>query len=453
MAPPHDTPARLGRLRKAVYASGDFTLNTALAAMSLIYASYFLIEVAGLRPALAGLVPLVGRVVDAFTDPLMGRLSDHTRWRGERRRPYFLLGAIPFGASFAMLWIDPPLVDQFARFAYYAGAYCLLSLATTVLSVPYLALLPEMAVDYDERTSLNGYRNGGTILGIAAAIAIRPLAESFGGGAVGFAWAGLVFAFVLSLPWLAVHRVSFERPQFAKRPTAIGFVEGVRIAARHHNFRHLIGAYLCGRIAIDLTGTMLVLYFTHYIGRSADFEKLMMVFLPSVGLSLPIWLFLARRNDKTTLFRFGSVWWSVFALSFLLARPEWESWMIFVGASLTAFGYAAVDLMPWAMLGDVIDEDDLETGERREGLYNGVFTFLRKLAGAVAVFLALSILDLAGLQPGGEQPESALLATRLLTSIAPGAFLLFGLYWLRDYRLTRRRHGEILEQIGLRRVH
>ena len=136
--------ARLPILTKSIYSLGDLTINTVLASLALVYTSYFLTQIADLRPALAGLVPLVGRVIDAFFDPLMGRISDRTRWRAGRRRPYFLLAAVPFGMSFAAMWIDLPEASQATRFAYYAAVYCVNALLMTVLAIPYLALLPEM---------------------------------------------------------------------------------------------------------------------------------------------------------------------------------------------------------------------------------------------------------------------------------------------------------------------
>jgi GPH family glycoside/pentoside/hexuronide:cation symporter len=115
-------PPAFGPGRKLVIGLGDHTITLTLAALSLFYV-FFLTEYAGIRPALAGLVPLIGRFVDAFTDPLMGRLSDLTRTRMGRRRPYLLLGALPFGLSFAALWVDLPAESQLGRFAYYTGAY------------------------------------------------------------------------------------------------------------------------------------------------------------------------------------------------------------------------------------------------------------------------------------------------------------------------------------------
>ena len=114
-APPVTAPGvalrTLSTGQKLVYASGDHTVNLSLSALALFYL-YFLTEVAGLRPALAGAVPLVGRVVDACFDPVMGRISDQTRTRWGRRRPYFLLGALPFGLTFAWMWSEAPFGSQ-----------------------------------------------------------------------------------------------------------------------------------------------------------------------------------------------------------------------------------------------------------------------------------------------------------------------------------------------------
>jgi sugar (glycoside-pentoside-hexuronide) transporter len=432
--------------RKAVYALGDFTVNTALSSLGLIYASYFLTQVAGLRPALAGLVPLIGRFVDAITDPAMGRISDLTRWRSGRRRPYFLIGAIPFGVSFALLWQDPPLATQAARFAYYSAVYCLLSVAMTVLAVPYLALLPEMALGYDARTSLNTFRSIGALTGVFAAVSVRPFASWLGGGPAGFAAAGCFFGLFLALPWLAVYAVSFERPGFIR--TAPGtLLQGFRELMRHESFIRLVVLFLTGRIAIDLISTLLILYFTFWLGRTEDFELAMFLFLATVILALPVWLRLARGRDKSAIFMAGAAWWMTTSLAFLFLRPEWPRWIVILLPPIAAFGYAAVDLMPWAMLGEVVDEDDLRSGQRREGLYSGVFTFLRKLAGAVAVFLFLGILDLAGFRQGAEQTQTARDAIRILSALAPAFFLALSLWFARGYPLTRAVHADITRRL------
>jgi len=435
----------------AAYGLGDFTVNTALVSLSLVYASYYLTQIAGLSGTLAGLVPLVARAVDAFTDPLMGRISDRTTWKSGRRRPYFLIGAVPFGVSFALLWVDVPFASQAAKFAYYAGAYCLLSLAITVLSVPYLALLPEMATGYDSRTTLNTWRNAGSMFGVFAAIGIRPVAELFGGGANGFALAGALYGVLVALPWLLVHRVSFERPDFQRGASEIGFRDTLRLVFANRTFAQLTGLYLFGRIAMDMIGALLILYFTYWIGRSGDFEVFMAIFIFCVILSLPGWLRFAPRFDKATIFIFGSLWWAAFQTLTFFFDADSPRWILFAYGSLAAIGYAVVDLMPWAMVGEAVDQDELESGERREGVYNGVFTFLRKLAGALAVFLVLSFLDLLGFEKGAEQTETVRQAIRWLTASLPVACLLVSVQLARGYPLTRAAHEEIVSLLESRR--
>jgi sugar (glycoside-pentoside-hexuronide) transporter len=432
---------------KSIYALGDLSSNTVLSSLSLVFTSYFLVEVAGMRPLLAGMVPLVGRFVDAITDPWMGRISDRTSWRSGRRRPYLLLGALPIAGLYAAVWWTPTSLGEAGRFFYYAAVYSGLMCALTVASVPYLALQPEMALDYDERTSLNAYRSVGSVVGVMVALALRPLAEWAGGGADGFARVGIILGIAIGVPWLAVYAATFERAEFRRRETAMSLWEATRACMRQRAFRRLVGLYLCGRVAIDLTAVMLVLYFTHWIGRSRDFEIMMLIFLVSSVAVLPLWLAAARRFDKSTAFIAGATWWMVGLLGMLFVDPQWPRWVLMALAPVVAAGYAAVDLMPWAMLGEVADEDELATDHRREGMYNGLFTFLRKLAGALAVFLALSILDFAGLKSGPGQSDTALWAIRVLTSVAPALCLVAAIAFARGYPLTRARHDAVVAEL------
>ena len=165
---------------------------------------------------------------------------------------------------------------------------------------------------------------------------------------------------------------------------------------------------------------------------------------------LPFWFWFSKRVDKKRTFMVGSLLWTATQLSLFLVSPEWPRWVGFAGILFAGFGFAAVDIMPWSMVGDVIDEDDLETGERREGLYNGLLMFLRKLAGALAVFLALGLLDFSGFQDGQEQSASVLLMIRLLASLGPAIFLFIGFLAATRYPLTRERHAEILAALEAR---
>jgi sugar (glycoside-pentoside-hexuronide) transporter len=436
---------------KLIYALGDHTVNLALSSLLFLY-PFFLTDVIGLRAGLAGLVPLVGRAVDAISDPLMGRLSDATRFSAGRRRPYFLIGMIPFGVLYAGLWADRSGAGEAAQFAYYAGVYAVFVLAMTVLSVPYLALIPELAPSYQERTSVNVFRAAGAICGtLVAATVMRPLAEAFGGGGRGWATVGLVAGLYLVLPWPFVFRSTFERTGYS-RPSQQAFFASILSLAKHPSYRSLTGLFLLGRIAIDLASTMFIYYFTYWLGRPEDFGPTLGLFLLSVVGALPLWLRISRHVDKRTIFLLGAASWVGSQLFLLAATPEWQRLWIFVGAAIGGVGYAAADMIPWSMLGEVVDEDELLTGQRREGLYFGLFTFLRKLGGASAVALGLFCLDLSGFTPNQAQSEATLSTIRVLTAVAPGVFVVLGAWVARGYPLTRARHAEILAALAARRA-
>ncbi len=428
---------------KAGYALGDHTVNIQLATVSLFFL-YFLTEVAGLPPSLAGLVLLAGRAVDAFTDPLMGRLSDRTRLRWGRRRPYFLLGALPYGVTFALLWSSSGLSEPLAIFVFYTAVYVANTLCSTVLAVPYMALLPELAVGYHERTSLNTFRTVGVVLAILIAAAGMPwLVERFGGGAPGYAGAGLVLGIWVAFPWLVVFGVSFERPRLAATSTT-SLAASVMRLAQHRSYRLLAILFVTARIAVDLAGAMLIFYFTYRVGRPEDFPLAMSLMLGGVVVSLPFWMRLARRNDKRTLFVAGALWWSAMLAGIFLYEPEQPRWWVLAFAGLSGAGYGMADLMPWSMLGDVIDEDELESGERRDGLYSGFFTFLRKLGGATGVAAAGFVLEGVGFVRGGaDQSGDVVAAIRILATLGPILFLVAAAGIALRYPLTRERHAEI----------
>jgi GPH family glycoside/pentoside/hexuronide:cation symporter len=451
--PQISTEKRLSTRGKAVYASGDHTVNLVLSAASLLYL-VFLMEHGRLGPFLAGLVVWIARIIDAFTDPGMGRLSDMTRWRVGRRRPYFLIGALPFGLFFALMWLSIPFESELARFAYYSLTYVCVSLSMTCISVPYLALIPEMATDYDERTSFNTFRAVAAVLGTLAAVGMQRVTELLGGDSEAWAFTAAITAVWLIVPWFAVYAVSFERPGNIKS-NPLGFVDGIRALAAHRTYRILSTLYILSRIAVDLIGTMLLLYFAYWIGRKEDFAPTLGLFLSIVVLALPAWLAASKNSDKRTLFIIGAAWWGAIQIALFLADPSWPRWVMFVIPSLAAVGYAVVEMMPWAMLGDVIDEDELATGERREGLYVGFFTFLRKIGGATAILATGLMLELAGFVGGldrGEQTDLALSSIRTMTSLVPMVILLLAIAFATRYSLTREGHANTVSKLALRRA-
>jgi Na+/melibiose symporter-like transporter len=327
----------------------------------------------------------------------------------------------------------------------------LISLCMTVAAVPYHALLPELTDDYHERTSLATYRSVASILGtLFTLLVFRPLANALGGDARAWQIAGAVLAFWIVLPWWPIWRVTYERRTFS------GVVQGstreyFQLLYRNQSFRRLIGLFTLGRIAIDLPMALFLHYFTYVIGRPGDFEIVMGLFLVSVVFAMPVWLRFARGRDKATVYRYGCLGW-VFGLGCLfLIQPEWPFAITVVATMLAGIGYSAADMIPWSMVADVADEDELTSGERREGLYVGVFTFLRKIAGALGVAGAFLVLDLAGFRPGHTNDAAVVWALRAMTALVPAVFVILSAWVASGYVLGSQRHRAILDELESRK--
>ena len=442
--------ARLPLHLKLIYGLGDHSVNVALVALTMIL-PFYLTEVVGMRFALAGLVPLVGRSVDAITDVWMGRISDRTTWKAGRRRPFLLIGALPFALSFAAIWVVPPIEDPILQFIYYAAIYAVFSISMTVVAIPYQALMPELTTDYHERSSLSTYRSIAAIFGtLLTLLCFKPLADALGGGAAAWSIAGGVLALWILWPWLPIYWVTYERYEERAAPT-LGAADYLRLLVENRSFRRLIGLFSLGRIAIDLPMALFLHYFTYVIGRPEDFPLVMTVFLLSVVLAMPFWLRAARGRDKSTIYVWSCFGWILGLLCLFVNQPEWPIGYSLVFTAIAGAGYAAADMLPWSMVADVADEDELRSEERREGIYVGVFTFVRKLSGAVGVALAFNVLDQVGFESGQPADETARWAVRALTALIPIFFVMASMWVAMGYPLTRKRHEEVLAELD--RVH
>ena len=149
--------ARLSFWTKLVFGAGDWSVSS-FGTLRQIFYAIFITDVVGLEPRLASVAALIGIIWDAVNDPLVGVLSDRVKSKWGRRRPFLLWFSIPFGLGFAILWWAPPFENQIALAAFITFAFMLSDTFQTLVVVPLYALTPEVTLDYDERTSLTGFR-------------------------------------------------------------------------------------------------------------------------------------------------------------------------------------------------------------------------------------------------------------------------------------------------------
>ena len=459
---------------KTLYGSGDWGIASISMMRSIFYAIY-LTDVVGIEPRLASLGALVGIVWDAVNDPIIGMLSDRVKSKLGRRRPFLLWFAFPFGLSFVMLWSAPNWDSQIALLIYVTLAFMISDTLTTLVAVPYYSLTPELTQNYDERTSLSSFRSVFQLLSAMVVVVSAPMivdAVILGGGSQqqGFLTAGAVFGAIGSLPLFLIGL--FVRERFAddsQEQEELSFRETLKLAWQNVPFRYAVGIYMFNWSAVDMVSITFPFFLLYWVAQgdllakinilgvdlaleSAFFGVLMLVCV----LFVPFWLWLSKRQNKIRAYILGMAAWVIVQMLIFTIQPGETSYMLFL-AGLAGIGVSAAYILPDSILPDVIEWDELRTGRRQEGIYYGIRTLIRKLTGALIIFITLQILGWSGYQAPPEnvtvyqQPETALFMIRLMDSFI-GATILTGtiiLAW--SYPLTREKYQRIQKLLAVRK--
>ena len=453
----------LSRWRKVAYGAGDSGFSLTSTALALLYL-FFLVNVVGLDPAAAGIALGIGRIWDALNDIFIGALSDRTRSRWGRRRPYLLFGAIPFGLTFILMWLVPPTNEQTLLLIYYTAIYILYDTLFTLTNVPYIALTPEIAPTYDERTSLHSYRMAFSIgFGLIAAIVPLALVSAIAGPdpsletrrsayAVMAVIIGLLSIIPIYITAFAVH----ENPEFQNLP-APSLRQSFRIATSNKAFLIAAGIYLLTWIPIDLIQFVLVFLLRDYFMLDANGVDIVFALLFGVAvLALPLWVWLSGRWNKNRAYQVGIAFLAVVLVVLSFTQPEQIPLMVLL-AILAGIGLSSAHAIPLAMLPDTIEWDELRTANRQEGAYYSVVTLIQKLVGALTIALTGVVLTATGYVEQTTstivtQPPEAIAAIRFLTGLLPALFFIAGIVLCSFYPLTRERHARMLKAIEKKRA-
>lgn len=457
---------------KLLYGSGDWGISSIGMMRSIFYALY-LTDVVGIEPRLASIGALAGIVWDAINDPIIGVLSDRMQTRWGRRRPFLLWFAFPFGLSFVILWSAPNWESQVGLMLYVTLAFMISDTLTTLVAVPYLSLTPELTQDYDERTTLSSFRTVFQLLAamtvvIAAPLIVDKVIEMGGTQQQGFMTAGAIFGGIGALPLFLIGWFIRER-YGAKQEDSLPFRETLRVAWKNIPFRYAAGIYMFNWSAVDMIAITFPYFLLYWVAQgnllakinilgvdlameSAFFGILMLVCIVCV----PFWLWLARTRNKREAYILGMIFWIVIQALIFTIQPGDTNYLLLL-AALAGIGVSAAYILPDSILPDVIEWDELRTRRRQEGVYYGIRTLIRKLTGALIIFITLQMLGWSGYQvpPDGAtqfiQPESALMAIRLMVSPL-GVVILAGtiiLAW--SYPLSREKYARIQKLLKKRR--
>jgi len=426
---------------------------------------FFLTDVAGIPAALAGSILMIGQISDAISDPIIGIMSDRTKSRWGRRYPWIIAGAVPFGLSFFFLWLIPS-DSKWMLFAYYVIIGIVLKTAFTAVYLPYVSLTPELAKDYNSRTRLNSFRFsfsiGSSILALALSSVVFHLVES---PPRRYIVLGIIGCLLCIIPlyicvfgtWKAV-RQSEKQYTVPPKQTTIPISKQFVIALANKPFLIVVGIYLCSWLAAQMTAVVMQYFVVSWMGlEAADFTHFALVVQGTALTMLFVWSAVSQRIGKRAVFFMGTSIWVVAQFGLFFLQPGQVMPMFFLGF-LAGFGVSTSYLVPWSMLPDVIELDELKTGHRREGVFYAFMVMVQKIGIAFGIFLvgqALSVAgyieNLPGQAPAASQPESALLVIRLVIGPISTAILLIGLALAYFYPISQDVHDTITMKLHERR--
>ncbi len=431
---------------KLGYGVGDLGGNLFFTIMGF-WLLNFVTDNLGLAASLAGLALLIGRAWDAVTDPLMGTLSDRTVSRWGRRRPYLLFGsaAMVVGMTLVFLEVGGRGWSTGALFAWVVFAVCVVSTAYTVVFIPYAALTPELAQDFQERTNLNGYRMAwaivGTLLGAGAFTIVVDLAAGAGAGA-GYTVAGALFGVISAAAVLITFASVRERPVTRGRAPAGNVFAGYAAALKVRPFRLALFPWALFMTGIVVATSAVPFYFEHLYGRPELASLASLALLLAAFAAIPGWVWLSGRIGKRTAYNAGmALFGAALLAAYLFAHRD--PTVLFVLMALAGVGLATNYVMPWSIIPDVVDYDELENGQRREGVFYGMWTFLQKLGLGLAGAVSGAVLQWTGYVPDAAQTPLALHGIRLLIGPIPALFFIAGILVLARYPIDRAAHAAI----------
>jgi GPH family glycoside/pentoside/hexuronide:cation symporter len=433
---------------KLFYGSADFGFAFVDSCVAVLFA-IFLTDMVGLPARMAALAIFIGKSWDYINDPIIGYICDRTRSRWGRR-PYLLFGFIPFGISFLMMWWVPSFSNQWALVAYYAAAYFFFDTMVTFVTMPYFALTPELTQDYDERTSLTSYRMAFSLIGglVAFVVPLMIVGETVPANVDRALLMGFIFAIASALPLLLTFFGTREKREYAeqKQPS---IRESLRAARKNRPFIFAMGIFLFTWTAMSIIENQLF-YFLEYRMALEDEAPIVAgtVFISAI-LVLPFWVWASKKTDKRKAYIAGMVFLAAVMITLIFIPPTLGLWLVLTLAAMAGVGVSAVHVLPWAMIPDAVEVDELESGARHEGVFYALVTLFRKVASSIAIPLALLLLDASGFVSNApEQTAGAQNAIRFLMGPLPSIFLLGGIAFAFFYPLTRQVHHETREKIA-----
>ena len=450
-SPPSTSPAqqKLPLRIKLAYGAPSFA-GAGMAIPIVIHLTIFYSDEVLVPLGFIALIKALARAFDALTDPLMGWVTDRTRTRWGRRRPWMIIGAPLAAVAFIALFAPPASLTPQSAAVWFALAYIFYYLFHTIYEIPHGGLGPELTLDYNERNSLFGWRAPFLVGGTMVAATFPPILQSlFGSVRAGYIAFAVIFGVLLTLLYLNLVIQVREREDFIRRePNPL--VPGVRRVMRNRAFRVLLAVYVTGSITGAIPGLMMP-YFTKYVLRPDDPGQWLAIFLflyfGSGFVFLPMWMWLARRFGKKQAWLISFVPGLTGSLMIFSLLGEGDLLLTAIILIWSGSSFSAGMFLGPSMQADVIDYDELYTGRRREAQYNGLWSVMTKFTVIPSMAVPLAILATYGYVPNVPQTETVQTVIRVIFGLAPATTSVAAFVIAMRFPISQKIHEQIWDGI------
>jgi GPH family glycoside/pentoside/hexuronide:cation symporter len=433
---------RLGT--KLGFGVGDLGGNLFYTLISF-YVLYFLTDVAGLAAAAAGTAIMAGKLWDAFSDPMVGLISDRTKSRWGRRRPYLLFGAVPLGFCLALFFWPVGLSDQNTLFWWSLLTFAVLNTAYSFVNIPYTSLSPELTPDYNERTSLNGYRFVFAAVGtLCGAAFVDPIRGLFPGDAkTGFFAVGVLYGCIIAVTAVITGSSVRERPSVDHK-TSSSLLKSWLDVWKNRPFRIILGTYTLHLVGLAFLTGILKYFFQYVLHDGASTTTALFFLLAVAMLFIPISVLFSKRFGKVITYQLALVILAVCSLLISFFGAAGGNSFVFTVMAFAGIGLGFSYVPPFAMSPDAIEVEARKTGRREEGAYYGLWNFAIKFAAACGAAVLGWALGWSGYVANQEQNPAALWTMQLLIGPVPAFFFLAAAALLFRYPLDQAAYKKIV---------
>jgi len=452
----HAAPGRITPKIRACLGIADFG-QSVLTACIQFYMLFYYTDVIGIGAGLAGTAMLVGRLTwDMVNDVLCGYWSDRTKSRWGRRRPYLMFMAVPMGLTFWLVFSLPYHLTGAAAFFAILGSFLLYDTFNTFVVMAYYSMAAEITTDYDERTKIATTRMVFNVIGYIFGAGITTVLAGIFSANAGLdaqaAWSmtGLIFGAIGTVTTLITAFTVTGQPAVDDKPSELPAWTAIVDTLKNRPFMKYLAIAMTMAIGFTLVTTMMPYFIKYQLGMEAQQGLVMVIMLVTLGLTLIPCAKVCDRIGKAKTYALGiTIAAGAMIIAFFL--PAGQSPLIYVIAVLSGIGFSAQWVCPHSMMPDVIEYDELLTGERREGIFFGVWSMSGKISGSLATALCGWVLEWCGYRENAVQTAAALLGIRTLFALLTAVMLLACVPMLLRYPITRESHAQVVAQLAARR--